>query len=137
MSKCDCPAGGSRDPLDEVAALHAQFLTPKHLRKGKGGRQPAVGASALTDAACPLKPACSGYVSGFSGRSSAVSTSAHTPRSCSRVISRLVLHLQLDPRRDPRVDPARAKRVLANRLSAARSKMKARSQATVSSTSHS
>jgi hypothetical protein len=38
-------AGGGRDPLDEVAALHAQFLTPKHLRKGKGGRQPAVSAS--------------------------------------------------------------------------------------------
>lgn len=35
-------AGGLRDPLDEVAALHAQFLTPRHLRKGKGGRQPAV-----------------------------------------------------------------------------------------------
>lgn len=37
-----CHAGSSEDPLNEVAALHAQFLTPKHLRRGKGGRQPAV-----------------------------------------------------------------------------------------------
>ena len=42
------------------------------------------------------------------------------------------IHLQLDPRKDPKVDPGKAKRILANRLSAARSKMKARSHATVS-----
>ena len=46
-------AGGGRDPLDEVAALHAQFLTPKHLRKGKGGRQPAVCASAFAPMRSP------------------------------------------------------------------------------------
>ncbi|KAK9868070.1 hypothetical protein WJX84_003355 [Apatococcus fuscideae] len=50
------------------------YLTPPELRKGKGGRQPA-----------------------------------------------------LDPRLDPNVDPKRAKRILANRLSAARSKMKQKS----------
>lgn len=35
---------GDTDPLDQVAQLHAHFLTPNHLRKGKGGRQPAVSA---------------------------------------------------------------------------------------------
>lgn len=54
---------------------HQQFLTPSHLRKGKGGRQPAA-----------------------------------------------------DPRLDPKMDPKKAKRILANRLSAARSKLKQKSQ---------
>jgi hypothetical protein len=54
---------------------HQQFLTPSHLRKGKGGRQPAA-----------------------------------------------------DPRLDPKIDPKKAKRILANRLSAARSKLKQKSQ---------
>lgn len=53
---------------------HSQFLTAPHLRKGKGGRQPA-----------------------------------------------------LDPRMDPKIDPKKAKRILANRLSAAKSKMKQKS----------
>lgn len=39
--------------------------------------------------------------------------------------------LQMDPRRDPTVHPAKAKRILANRLSAAKSKMKAKSQTEV------
>ena len=52
-------------------AAHAQYLMPAHLRKGKGGRQPAT-----------------------------------------------------DPRHDPRVDSKKARRILANRLSAARSKMR-------------
>lgn len=55
------------------------YLTPPELRKGKGGRQPA-----------------------------------------------------LDPRLDPNVDPKRAKRILANRLSAARSKMKQKTHVDVS-----
>ncbi len=54
------------------------YLTPPELRKGKGGRQPA-----------------------------------------------------LDPRLDPSVDPKRAKRILANRLSAAKSKMKQKSHVDV------
>lgn len=44
----------------------------------------------------------------------------------------VLVDLQLDPRKDPKVDPGKARRILANRLSAARSKMKARSHATVS-----
>lgn len=55
---------------------HSGFLTPPHLRKGKGGRQPA-----------------------------------------------------LDPRMDPKIDPKKAKRILANRLSAAKSKLKQKSAA--------
>ncbi len=85
-SKCSAPPAsafvveypGGGDPLDEVAQAHARYLTPAHLRKGKGGRQPAA-----------------------------------------------------DPRRDPTVAPAKARRILANRLSAARSKMKAKSKAEV------
>lgn len=38
----------------------------------------------------------------------------------------------MDPRLDPNVDPKRAKRILANRLSAARSKMKQKSHVEVS-----
>lgn len=38
-----------------------------------------------------------------------------------------------DPRLDPSVDPKKARRILANRLSAARSKLKQRSQLDVSS----
>jgi len=53
---------------------HSQFLTAPHLRKGKGGRQPA-----------------------------------------------------MDPRMDPNIDPKKARRILANRLSAAKSKMKQKS----------
>eukprot|EP00890_Picochlorum_soloecismus_P001185 jgi/Picsp_1/2067/NSC_05532-R1_hypothetical protein CHLNCDRAFT_137216 [Chlorella variabilis] len=53
---------------------HSQFLTAPHLRKGKGGRQPAQ-----------------------------------------------------DPRMDPNIDPKKARRILANRLSAAKSKMKQKS----------
>ena len=37
----------------------------------------------------------------------------------------------MDPRLDPNVDPKRAKRILANRLSAARSKMKQKSHVEV------
>ena len=66
------------ESLDEVALLHMQYLTPAHLRKGKGGRQPA-----------------------------------------------------LDPRLDPSIEPRKAKRILANRLSAARSKMKQKSEVQV------
>lgn len=63
--------------LDRYAAIpHSGFLTPPHLRKGKGGRQPAG-----------------------------------------------------DPRMDPRIDPKKAKRILANRLSAAKSKLKQKSAA--------
>jgi len=58
------------------AIPHSGFLTPPHLRKGKGGRQPAG-----------------------------------------------------DPRMDPRIDPKKAKRILANRLSAAKSKLKQKSAA--------
>lgn len=54
-----------------IEVPHSEFLTPPHLRKGKGGRQPAA-----------------------------------------------------DPRLDPRIDPKKARRILANRLSAAKSKMK-------------
>ncbi len=57
--------------MDDIVSAHAQYLMPAHLRKGKGGRQPA-----------------------------------------------------MDPRRDPRVDTKKARRILANRLSAARSKMR-------------
>jgi hypothetical protein len=53
---------------------HIDYLTPAHLRKGKGGRQPAA-----------------------------------------------------DPRLDPRIDAKKARRILANRLSAARSKLKQKS----------
>ncbi|KAL6767666.1 hypothetical protein ACKKBF_B36165 [Auxenochlorella protothecoides x Auxenochlorella symbiontica] len=53
------------------AVPHMTYLTPLHLRKGKGGRQPAA-----------------------------------------------------DPRMDPRIDPKKARRILANRLSAAKSKLK-------------
>ena len=59
------------DPMDDIVLAHAQYLMPAHLRKGKGGRQPA-----------------------------------------------------MDPRSDPRVDTKKARRILANRLSAARSKMR-------------
>ena len=38
----------------------------------------------------------------------------------------------MDPRLDPNVDPKRAKRILANRVSAARSKMKQKSHVEVS-----
>ena len=38
----------------------------------------------------------------------------------------------MDPRLDPNVDPKKAKRILANRLSAARSKMKQKSHVEVS-----
>ncbi len=63
--------------LGRYAAIpHSGFLTPPHLRKGKGGRQPAG-----------------------------------------------------DPRMDPRIDPKKAKRILANRLSAAKSKLKQKSAA--------
>ena len=57
---------------------HLEYLTPPHLRKGKGGRQPAA-----------------------------------------------------DPRLDPRIDPKKARRILANRLSAAKSKMKQKSSTEV------
>lgn len=60
--------------LSRYVIPHAEFLTPPHLRKGKGGRQPAS-----------------------------------------------------DPRLDPRIDPRKAKRILANRLSAAKSKLKQKS----------
>ena len=60
--------------LDRYHVPHSGFLTPPHLRKGKGGRQPAD-----------------------------------------------------DPRLDPRIDPKKAKRILANRLSAAKSKLKQKS----------
>ncbi|KAI8108800.1 hypothetical protein M9435_005217 [Picochlorum sp. BPE23] len=53
---------------------HSHFLTAPHLRKGKGGRQPA-----------------------------------------------------MDPRMDPNIDPKKARRILANRLSAAKSKMRQKS----------
>lgn len=53
---------------------HSQFLTAPHMRKGKGGRQPAT-----------------------------------------------------DPRMDPNIDPKKARRILANRLSAAKSKMRQKS----------
>lgn len=62
--------------LNRYDVPHAEFLTPPHLRKGKGGRQPAA-----------------------------------------------------DPRLDPRIDPRKAKRILANRLSAAKSKLKQKSAA--------
>lgn len=55
---------------------HMTYLTPLHLRKGKGGRQPAA-----------------------------------------------------DPRMDPRIDPKKARRILANRLSAAKSKLKQKQNA--------
>ncbi|KAL4458716.1 hypothetical protein ABPG75_013581 [Micractinium tetrahymenae] len=55
---------------------HSAFLTPVHMRKGKGGRQPAS-----------------------------------------------------DPRLDPNIDPKRAARIMANRLSAAKSKLKQKAQA--------
>ena len=42
----------------------------------------------------------------------------------------------MDPRLDPNVDPKKAKRILANRLSAARSKMKQKSHVEVSSHTH-
>jgi hypothetical protein len=66
----------STNDLSSLAAQafdvpHSQYLTAPHLRKGKGGRQPAQ-----------------------------------------------------DPRMDPNIDPKKAKRILANRLSAAKSKMK-------------
>lgn len=60
--------------LTRYAIPHSEFLTPPHLRKGKGGRQPAA-----------------------------------------------------DPRLDPRIDPKKARRILANRLSAAKSKLKQKS----------
>lgn len=60
--------------LARYSVPHSEFLTPPHLRKGKGGRQPAI-----------------------------------------------------DPRLDPRIDPKKAKRILANRLSAAKSKLKQKS----------
>lgn len=62
--------------LNRYTVPHSEFLTPPHLRKGKGGRQPAG-----------------------------------------------------DPRMDPRIDPKKAKRILANRLSAAKSKLKQKSAA--------
>jgi hypothetical protein len=63
--------------LDRYTSVpHSEFLTPPHLRKGKGGRQPAG-----------------------------------------------------NPLLDPRIDPKKAKRILANRLSAAKSKLKQKSQA--------
>lgn len=62
--------------MSRYAVPHSEFLTPPHLRKGKGGRQPAG-----------------------------------------------------DPRLDPRIDPKKAKRILANRLSAAKSKLKQKSAA--------
>lgn len=68
------------DPLDAILEAHARYLTPAHLRKGKGGRQRAT-----------------------------------------------------DPRRDPRMDPKKARRILANRLSAARSKMRQKDVVHVSS----
>jgi hypothetical protein len=70
MSGMPSPRGGGKHFVP-----HQQFLTPSHLRKGKGGRQPAA-----------------------------------------------------DPRLDPKIDPKKAKRILANRLSAARSKLKQKSQ---------
>ena len=30
------------DAMDDIVAAHAQYLMPAHLRKGKGGRQPAM-----------------------------------------------------------------------------------------------
>ncbi|KAK9845601.1 hypothetical protein WJX84_003797 [Apatococcus fuscideae] len=70
MSQGD-PRSASTSLLGFPPPGRLNYLTPPELRKGKGGRQPA-----------------------------------------------------LDPRLDPNVDPKRAKRILANRLSAARSKMK-------------
>lgn len=66
---------GHINDMDGLKVPHQQFLTPPHMRKGKGGRQPAQ-----------------------------------------------------DPRLDPRIDPKKAKRILANRLSAAKSKLKQKSQ---------
>lgn len=60
---------------DATELPHSAFLTPSHLRKGKGGRQPAA-----------------------------------------------------DPRLDPRMDPKKAARIMANRLSAAKSKQRQKSQ---------
>lgn len=60
--------------LSKYSVPHSEFLTPPHLRKGKGGRQPAA-----------------------------------------------------DPRLDPKIDPKKARRILANRLSAAKSKLKQKS----------
>jgi hypothetical protein len=71
------PRSRSANDLTDLTGYvipHAEFLTPPHLRKGKGGRQPAA-----------------------------------------------------DPRLDPRIDPRKAKRILANRLSAAKSKLKQKS----------
>jgi len=62
--------------LSKYSVPHSEFLTPPHLRKGKGGRQPAA-----------------------------------------------------DPRLDPKIDPKKARRILANRLSAAKSKLKQKSAA--------
>ena len=77
------PAGDARSASTSMLGFpppgRLNYLTPPELRKGKGGRQPA-----------------------------------------------------LDPRLDPNVDPKRAKRILANRLSAARSKMKQKSHVDVS-----
>lgn len=63
------------DVADLANVPHLGYLTPQHLRKGKGGRQPAA-----------------------------------------------------DPRLDPRIDPKKARRILANRLSAAKSKLKQKSE---------
>jgi hypothetical protein len=62
--------------MERYNVPHLPFLTPPHLRKGKGGRQPAA-----------------------------------------------------DPRLDPSIDPKRARRIMANRLSAAKSKMKQKNAA--------
>ncbi|KAI3436031.1 hypothetical protein D9Q98_002088 [Chlorella vulgaris] len=73
--------GGNRtavasDELERYNVPHLPFLTPPHLRKGRGGRQPAI-----------------------------------------------------DPRLDPSVDPKRARRIMANRLSAAKSKLRQKNSA--------
>lgn len=68
------PRSASASQLQDgsrLAVPHMTYLTPLHMRKGKGGRQPAA-----------------------------------------------------DPRMDPRIDPKKARRILANRLSAAKSKLK-------------
>jgi len=77
VNRAGMPRSRSETDLTDMGKYivpHSEFLTPPHLRKGKGGRQPAV-----------------------------------------------------DPRLDPRIDPKKARRILANRMSAAKSKMKQKS----------
>ena len=69
-------SAGELGEAGRSAVPHMTYLTPLHLRKGKGGRQPAA-----------------------------------------------------DPRLDPRIDPKKARRILANRLSAAKSKLKQKQNA--------